>query len=291
MRSFSKSFSAYEYPLATEPPEVTTTSAEEAAKGSSASPDNQQKAFKTRNNDDNLTDLEIQHIRNLQNQHMSTTLKGSQPITLEVPSEIPPNVPSSSLEVPEATITTLENGLRVVSQETYGQVCAVGLLCDFGSRHEELTGTAHLVETLSFPSTRLYPDPAATQQLLQDWGATHFCSVGREQSIWCLDILRPNVEKGMELLQQVTLEPTLDLEEIEWSKKAMEWQTLDIMPEFVLAEAIQEAAYGSDQQLGKRHICEFQANVDRIGVCDIALLRRLTPLCFSSCSFSNVDPS
>jgi predicted Zn-dependent peptidase len=38
-------------------------------------------------------------------------------------------------------ITTLENGIRVVSQETYSQVCTVGVLTNVGSRHETVTGT------------------------------------------------------------------------------------------------------------------------------------------------------
>lgn len=63
------------------------------------------------------------------------------PIDVVPPPYIPRNVPAQELEVPETMITTLDNGIRVVSQETYSQMCTVGVLTNVGSRHEKVTGT------------------------------------------------------------------------------------------------------------------------------------------------------
>lgn len=241
----SKTFSSYEYPLATEAPEITQTTATEAPPSTR----------KICNNDDKLTELEVEHVRKLQKQHIRTDLEGSQPITLDIPKEIPSNVPASTLTVPETLITTLANGVRVVSQETYGQVCSIGVLGDFGSRHEDRVGTAHLVEMMAFASATTHYSHNIPQ-VLQDWGATHFANSGREQTLWCLDILRPNVERGMQLLQQVTLEPLLTTNDVEDAKQTMYYQALEMMPEVVLSEAVQQAAYGADQQLGKPHFCK-----------------------------------
>jgi hypothetical protein len=263
-RLFSgESFSAYEYPLATEAPVVTKTTAGEAEKTSlpntpgkmaAATPEKVRDPADPFDDSNNLSDLESESIRSMQKKHIPTELLGSTKIGITAPAYIPSNVPGSSLDVPQTQITTLENGVRVVSQETYGQVCSIGILGDFGSRHEKgQLGTAHLLELMAFQSTSQYKDSVEIQQLLQDWGGTSFANSGREQTLWCLDILRPNVEKGFDLLKQTCLEPKLLDWEIEDSKLAMQYQAMDVIPEMQLGEALQMGAYGADQQLGKPH--------------------------------------
>jgi processing peptidase subunit alpha len=203
-----------------------------------------------------LSQVERDAQRTAQKQYLSTKVTGSRPISPNVPDFIPPNV-SEALEVPTTKLTTLPNGVRVVSQETYGQVSTVGVLTDVGSRHEEVTGTCHLMELLAFHSTSRYPSALHILQQLQEWGGTSFANTGREQTLYCLDILRPNVEQGMELLKQVTLEPQIRPDEVEECKQAMQFQAMDIPPELMLGEVLQEAAYGSDQQLGRPHFCKF----------------------------------
>lgn len=44
--------------------------------------------------------------------------------------------PASQLQVPTTQASTLDNGLRVISQETYGQAATLGLFVDAGSRYE-----------------------------------------------------------------------------------------------------------------------------------------------------------
>lgn len=107
---------------------------------------------------------------------------------------------------------------------------------------------------MAFGSTKNY-DGLEITQLLQDWGATRFVSHSREQTLHCVDILRPNVQDGMNLLSDVVLNPLISElpVEVEFAKEIMEFQAQEQMPELVLGEALQVAAYGSDQQLGKLH--------------------------------------
>ena len=112
----------------------------------------------------------------------------------------------------------------------------------------------HLLETMAFGSTERF-DGLQISNSLQDWGATRFVSNSREQTLHCIDILRPNVRSGMELLSQVVLEPLIvkATTEIEYAKEVMKFQAQEQLPELALGEALQTAAYGKDQQLGKPH--------------------------------------
>ena len=149
--------------------------------------------------------------------------------------------------------------MRVASQETYGQVSTVGVVADVGSRHEPQVGVAHLWELVAFSSTAQYESALEIQNLLQDWGGTRFANTGREQTLVCIDILRPNVEKALHLLQQTLLEPSFLSYEVEDAKRIMEFQAMDLPPELIMEQALQMAAYGVDQQLGKPHYCPIEA--------------------------------
>ena len=264
----SDTLSKYEYPLRTEAPVVTRTTAKQAEQQlhQQESPNDPPPPPPLRAGspvavdhfDDlhTLSPLEEEARRQMQKQHLSTKLQGSTAIEPEVPAYIPPNI-SQGLEIPQTLLTTLDNGVRVVSQETYGQVSTVGVVCDVGSRHETVVGTCHLLELLAFHSTASYQSALDISHQLQDWGATSFANTGREQTLYCLDILRPNVEQGMNLLADVVLSPQILPDEVELCKLTMEYQAQDLQPEILLGEVLQEAAYGRDQQLGKPHFCAY----------------------------------
>ena len=52
-------------------------------------------------------------------------------------------------------MTTLSNGLKVASQNKFGQFCTVGVVLDSGSRYEVAypSGISHFLEKLAFNST------------------------------------------------------------------------------------------------------------------------------------------
>jgi len=252
--------------MRTEAPEVKRTTAEEAAAAAAAAPPPpmdpskvQSRLYYSQENTDHFDDLgqmsPEDRARAKQLPPDKFKLTGATAIEATAPANIPPNFPAKELKVPTTEITTLPNGVRVVSQETYGQVSTIGVVADVGSRHEPQLGVAHLWELVAFSSTRDYSSALEVHEVLQDWGGTRFVNSGREQSLVCIDILRPNVEKGMKMLQQVLLYPQFKPEEVEDAKRTMEFQALDLPPELIMEEALQRAAYGSDQQLGKSHFC------------------------------------
>lgn len=268
----SEGFSSYEYPTRTEAPEVSRTLASDLPSSHTISIHKPKKVYSP--DDDKFDDSgtlsisEREEIVLKQKQALTTELDPKHKITANVPSFIPPNLSSTQLSIPSVEITTLPSGLRIASQETYGQVSTIGLVCDFGSRYESSTqtGVNHLMELLAFQSTRKYPTASHIVEQMDHLGGSTFASSSREQMLYCVDILRPSVNQGMEILSETVLHPNLYPEEVDHMKQVMLFQHEDwnaqggIGTEVALGEGIQMAAYQSmtadaTQQLGKLHFC------------------------------------
>ena len=254
------SVSTNEYPTRTEAPEITLSTAKHHAatqSDESSSSSLTKKVYSPHMDpfDDagTLSEEEIATLKKQQEEQLSGIQMSSIPIDDEAPAFLPPNIKVDDSVAPETLLTTLDNGVRVVSQETYGQMSTLGVLTNTGSRHCKSVGMLHLLETLAFSSTQKYPSGLDIQNLLQDWGATQFVSHSREQTLHCIDILRPNVDKAMDMLKEVVHRPLLLPDEIYDGRQILEYQAQEAIPELVLGEALQVAAYGQDQQLGQLH--------------------------------------
>ena len=77
---------------------------------------------------------------------------------------LPPTQSIENLPAPQMQLSQLPNGLRIASQETYGQLCNFGLFIDAGSRIEtkNTTGTTQLMELMAFKSTCVTPTQATS---------------------------------------------------------------------------------------------------------------------------------
>lgn len=128
------------------------------------------------------------------------------------------------------------------------------------------TGVNHLMELLAFCGTDQF-DSTTYQNTLDSLGGVSFASSSREQFLYCIDVLRPNVDRAMYMLQDVVLNPLLSDDVVEDMKRVIEFQWMDIVPDIILTEGLQMAAYGDIgansngdgelQQLGKPHFCKF----------------------------------
>ncbi len=233
-----------------------------------------------------LSPIEQSTILSKQKQQLNTTLPSTFAIQLTPPSNVPPNLPQQSLTLPVTQISTLSNGIRVASQETYGQVCTFGLISNCGSRLESnvhhTTGVNHLMELLAFcgtsidsSSTKL--DSTSYQNTLDTLGGVSFASSSREQFLYCIDVLRPNVDQAFYMLQDVIFNPNINEHVVDEMKKVIEFQWMDIIPEILLSEGLQFAAYGNLQQLGQSHFCKSNTNTVSI----LKLLKFLSLFFFS----------
>ena len=182
------------------------------------------------------------------------------------PGFIPPNVARETLEVPRPEITTLPNGVRVGSVETYSQVSTVGVLLDYGSRQEvdespgtvSTAGVNHLSELLAFHSTGRH-SAEDVKNIMENLGGATFAQSSREQMMYCVDVLRPNASEAFGLLVDTINDPRIDDAEVEEMKHVIGYQLMDMMPQMLLGEGLQMAGYGPVdgrlQQLGRPHLC------------------------------------
>jgi hypothetical protein len=278
--SFSSSSCQYEYPDRTEAPIITHSVPDDssATTTTTTTTANTNGAY-TANFDESqtLSPSERSSILSQQKQKINTKLPPSYTIQTSPPSFIPPNLPQDSLETPTTKISTLPNGLRIASRETYGQVCTFGIVSKCGSRLEKqntslndpssTTGVNHLMELLAFCGTKKL-DSTSYQNKLGTLGGASYASSSREQFLYCIDVLRPNIDEAMDMLQDVVLNPDLNDDVLEEMKKVIEFQWMDIMPEILTSEGLHMAAYGplvgqmnQQQQLGKSHLCKWNSKV------------------------------
>ncbi|GLD48064.1 26S protease regulatory subunit 7 [Lates japonicus] len=90
-----------------------------------------------------------------------------------------------ALNVPETKVTTLENGLRVASEDAGLTTCTVGLWIDAGSRYENErnNGTAHFLEHMAFKGTRKRSQLDLELEI-ENMGAHLNAYTSREQTVY-----------------------------------------------------------------------------------------------------------
>lgn len=175
------------------------------------------------------------------------------------------------------SLTTLPSGMRVVTRPFIGSACAtIGVLLDYGSRDErpgEEDGAGHLLEAVAFHSTE-NRTTAEVIAAVDAMGGAMFASVGRENAVYSLDVLRTNLDDAMSLLAECVLRPALQETELEGARTVLGFQMEEIPPYIKLMECINKAAYGplkmdngtiQTQELGRPHLCDAAtaAKLDR----------------------------
>nr|XP_031306707.1 mitochondrial-processing peptidase subunit alpha isoform X1 [Camelus dromedarius] len=168
----------------------------------------------------------------------------------------------------ETKITTLDNGLRVASQNKFGQFCTVGILINSGSRYEAkyLSGIAHFLEKLAFSSTDRFGSKDEILLTLEKHGGICDCQTSRDTTMYAVSADSKGLETVVGLLADVVLHPQLTDEEIEMTRMAVQFELEDLNmrpdPEPLLTEMIHEAAY-RENTVGLHRFCPTE-NIAKI---------------------------
>ncbi|XP_072571816.1 cytochrome b-c1 complex subunit 1, mitochondrial-like [Paramormyrops kingsleyae] len=161
---------------------------------------------------------------------------------------------------PETLLSTLDNGLRVASEETGHSTCTVGLWVNCGSRYETTknNGAAFFLEHLAFKGTKKYPQGALEQEV-ESMGAHLSAYTSREHTAYYMKSLAKDLPKAVELLAEVVQGSLLSEAEIEHQRgvvlqelEEMEGSLQDVCMDLLHATSFQGTPLGQST-LGPSH--------------------------------------
>jgi len=107
-------------------------------------------------------------------------------------------------------VTTLSNGLRVATKESFGEVASVGVFLDAGVRSEtaDTAGASYLIEKLALSGTAKRSKDVLEREV-ESMGGSLSMSTGREHSSYRLSCFKNDMKQGVDILSDlVTNVPT-----------------------------------------------------------------------------------
>ena len=155
---------------------------------------------------------------------------------------------------PEPRLTTLDNGMRVITQDMPAlETASVGVWVDAGARSEspELNGISHLLEHMAFKGTKRR-DARAIAEEIEAVGGHLNAYTSREHTAYFAKILREDVPLAIDLLADILCNSEFRDDELERERAVViqEIGQADDTPDDVVFDYFQETAY-PDQPLGR----------------------------------------
>ncbi|APX21857.1 MAG: insulinase family protein [Rhodobacteraceae bacterium] len=168
-------------------------------------------------------------------------------------------------------LTTLDNGLRVVSERMDGlQSASIGVWVSAGGRNEriEQNGIAHFLEHMAFKGTKTR-SALQIAEAIEDVGGYINAYTSREVTAYYARVLENDTKLALDVIADILRNPVFDAREIETERGVILQeigQALDT-PDDVIFDWLQERAY-QDQALGRTILGEA-ANIRGFGRSDL----------------------
>lgn len=150
------------------------------------------------------------------------------------------------VNVPPTCVSTLENGMRVASEDSGAPTATVGLWIDAGSRYENErnNGVAHFLEHMAFKGT----DKRSQTDLeleIENLGAQLNAYTSREQTVFYAKCLKRDVQKALEILADIIQNSKLGEAEIERERGVIlrEMQDVETNLQEVVLDHLHATAY------------------------------------------------
>ena len=165
-------------------------------------------------------------------------------------------------------VTVLSNGLRVASENRFGQFCTVGVLLDSGPRYEIAypSGISHFLEKLAFGSTMTYKNKDEIMLALEKHGGICDCQASRDTFVYAASAERHGLDTVVQILGDIVLRPQITDEEINTARQMIRFELESLLTrpeqEPILMDMIHAAAYRNNT-LGLPKICP-EENIDHI---------------------------
>ena len=151
--------------------------------------------------------------------------------------------------------TTLENGLRIVSEAMPGtRSVAVSLYVGAGSRYErpDEAGISHLLEHLVFKGTPKRPSAQEISELIEGVGGIMNAGTDRELTVYYAKVARPHFDRASDVLTDMVRNPLIAAEELEKERKVVieELNSIGDSPAQLVDVLLDETMW-PDQPLGR----------------------------------------
>lgn len=253
----STTFSEYEFPLRTEAPIITRTNSSDI-NYASIQKSKESTKLNINKNEDIASEEDIKLKLSKQKENLpklnDNIIRLDQPLFTNNESTTSTTTPVSKLldEEPLVEITTISNGIKVITQESKNQpfVSSIGVFSTMGSKFEipkKTTGMNHLMDILTFNGIN---------DDVQKLGGVCYSNSTRDQTMYCLDIVRNELTTGLKLFQDgIFNQNNYKTEDIEYGKMVLGYQWEESLPEMKLSECLMLAAYKHNTSLGKWHFC------------------------------------
>jgi processing peptidase subunit beta len=100
-----------------------------------------------------------------------------------------------------AVVTTLPNGVRVATKETFGEMASLGVFLNIGVRDEtrNMAGVTYVVDQLALTGTAKRRRNVLEKEV-ESMGATLSHTSGREQTSYTMSLFHQDLKQGMEII-------------------------------------------------------------------------------------------
>jgi predicted Zn-dependent peptidase len=168
-------------------------------------------------------------------------------------------------------LTTLDNGLRVVSREMPGlETAAVGLFARCGSRDEpaHLNGLAHIFEHMVFKGAG-GRSARELNEAIEDVGGELNACTERDGTSYTAAVMAEHVPLAVELISDLVVRPHLDANDLEREKEVVLQELAEVAdtPSDLIFDELWAASF-PDQPLG-RSILGDELSIRRITPADL----------------------
>ncbi|KAJ6639891.1 Mitochondrial-processing peptidase subunit beta [Pseudolycoriella hygida] len=174
------------------------------------------------------------------------------------------------VNIPATECTSLDNGLRVCSEDSGAKTATVGVWIDAGSRYEDSSnnGVAHFLEHMAFKGTAKRSQTDLELEI-ENLGAHLNAYTSREQTVYYAKCLSKDVPKAVEILADIIQNSKLGESEIERERSVIlrEMQEVESNLQEVIFDHLHATAY-QGTPLGQT-ILGPTKNINSIGKADL----------------------
>jgi len=146
-------------------------------------------------------------------------------------------------------ITTLPNGIRVISKQTHEEACAIGLYVNAGSQSEtpEYRGVFNLIQKMTFKATK-NNTPWEIVNSLEDISLNAMAASSKEFMQINIEVLRKDVDHILRIFSDQIKCPLFEEEELKEQIESCirNCENINSSAELLLPEILQKVAFGEE---------------------------------------------